>query len=144
MDLNESTLRSWVLKFYSLSKYDQDKIKKSLSNFERKRLDELLIQIDALGMGENSAIIDEVVDSDLKSKDLSLELLNRLVQNISPFWYVLVSNKLLSDISLAKKPAYFEEFTCYRENLNDFVLAPKMQTTLDMYFLEKVVHEYEK
>ncbi|USA45387.1 hypothetical protein NDN11_11705 [Acinetobacter sp. C26M] len=144
MDLNESTLRSWVLKFYSLSRHEQEKIKTSLSMSERQRLDELLVQIDALGLGINSVIIDEVVDYDLKSKDLSLELLDRLVGNISPFWYVLVSNKLLSDVSLAKKPAYFEEFVRYRKDLKDAVLAPQMQATLDMYFYERVVHEYEK
>ena len=144
MDLNESTLRSWVLKFYRLSEHDQEKIKTSLSFAERQRLDELLVQIDALGLEGNSVIIDEMIDYDLKSKDLSSDLLNRLVQNISPFWYVLVSNKLLSDVSLAKKPAYFEDFLCYRENLKDFVLAPKMQATLDKYFHEKVVNEYEK
>lgn len=144
MDLNESTLRSWVLKFYSLSRHDQEKIKTSLSIPERQRLDELLIQIDAFGLDANTVIIDEIVDHDLKSKDLSLELLNKLVLSISPFWYALVSNKLFSDVSLAKKPAYFDEFTRHRDNLKDFVLAPKMQATLDMYFHEKVVHEYEK
>lgn len=144
MDLNETTLRSWVLKFYSLSKHDQEKIKSNLSISEIRKLDELLVQIDALGLEGNSVIIDEVINYDLKTKDVSTELLDRLVQHVSPFWYVLVSDKLFSDVSLAKKTTYFEEFTGYRDSLKDFVLAPKMQAALDMYFHEKVVHEYEK
>ena len=44
----------------------------------------------------------------------------------------------------SKKPFYFEEYLNYREHLKGFVLAPKMQTTLDAYFSEKVINECEK
>lgn len=144
MNLNNYALRSWVLKFYSLSLDDQEKIKLNLSKSERQKLDDLLAQIKALGLDTNSSLIDEIVQGDINNHDLYPILFEKMVEVISPFWCVLIGNKLFSDVSLSKKPFYFEEYLNYREHLKGFVLAPKMQTTLDAYFSEKVINECEK
>ncbi|MHA3081837.1 hypothetical protein ACX1NX_01345 [Acinetobacter sp. ANC 5383] len=144
MDPNESALRSWVLKFYSLCTIDQEKIKSKLSQSEQEKLGELLAQIKALGIEQDSPLLGEPTLDDLGHQDVSSILLEKMAEVIPPFWYVLVGNKLFSDISLSKKPSYFKEYLDYKEHLKDFVLAPKMQATLDVYFNEKVSNEYKK
>ncbi|MDR7016421.1 hypothetical protein [Acinetobacter sp. 3657] len=144
MDLNESALRNWVLRFYCLSLNDQEKIKSNLTRSEREKLDELLTEVKAFGIDENTSIIDEVVSADKSNLDITSTLLSKTTEVISPFWYVLISAKFFSEISLNKKPSYFKDYLQYKESLQDFKLAPKMQATLDMYFREKVINEYEK
>lgn len=144
MNPNEYALRAWVLKFYSLCSVDQEKIKSKLSQSEQEKLDELLAQIKALGIEQNSSLIDETTLGELGHHDVLPTLLEKMTEVIPPFWYVLVGNKLFSDISLSKKPSYFKEYLDCKEHLKDFVLAPKMQTTLDTYFNEKVANEYKK
>lgn len=144
MNPNEYALRAWVLKFYSLCSVDQEKIKLNLSQSEKNKLDELLIQIKALGIEQNSPLLGETTLDDLDHQDILPILLDKITEVIPPFWYVLVGNKLFSDISLNKKPSYFKEYLDCKEHLKDFALAPKMQITLDAYFNEKVANEYTK
>lgn len=144
MDPNESALRNWVLKFYSLWTVDQEKIKSKLSQSEQEKLDELLAQIKALGIEQDSPLLGEPTLDDLGHQDISSILLEKMAEVIPPFWYVLVGNKLFSDISLSKKPSYFKQYLECKEHLKDFILAPKMQATLDVYFNEKVSNEYKK
>jgi hypothetical protein len=144
MNPNEYALRAWVLKFYSLCSVDQEKIKLNLSQSEQDKLDELLIQIKALGIEQNSPLLGETTLDDLDHQDILPILLDKITEVIPPFWYVLVDNKLFSDISLSKKPSYFKEYLDCKEHLKDFALAPKMQITLDAYFNEKVANEYTK
>lgn len=144
MSLNEYALRAWVLKFYSLCSVDQEKIKSNLSQFEQEKLDKLLAQIKALGIEQDSSLLGETTLGDLGQKDVLPILLEKMTEVIPPFWYVLVGNKLFSELYLGKKPSYFKEYLECKEHLKDFALAPKMQTTLDAYFNEKVANEYNK
>jgi len=144
MNPNEYALRTWVLKFYGLSLGDQEKIKSKLSQSEYEKLNELLTQIKALGIEQDSSLLGETTLDDLGHQDVVPILLEKMIELIPPFWYVFVSNKLFSDISLSKKPSYFKEYLDCKEHLKDFALAPKMQTTLDAYFNEKVANGHKK
>lgn len=135
-------LRSWVLKFCSLTSQDQEKIRLNLNVSELKKLDELLVQVQALGIDSQQKIIKDFIETDVKDYDSYSVLLDKVIQNISPAWCALIEDRIFSVISLQKDPSYCNEYLKYKEIFNKFKLAPKMKDSLNTYLHEKIIYEH--
>lgn len=135
-------LRSWVLKFCSLTSQDQEKIRLNLNVSELKKLDELLVQVQALGIDSQQKIIKDFIETDVKDYDSYSVLLDKVIQNISPAWCALSEDRIFSVISLQKDPSYCNEYLKYKEIFNKFKLAPKMKDSLNTYLHEKIIYEH--
>lgn len=135
-------LRSWVLKFCSLTYQDQEKIRLNLNVSELKKLDELLVQVQALGIDSQKKIIKNFIETDVKDYDSYSVLLDKVIQHISPVWCALIEDKIFSEISLQKDPSYCNEYLKYKEIFNKFKLAPKMKDSLNSYLHEKIIYEH--
>nr|WP_312825248.1 hypothetical protein [Acinetobacter oleivorans] len=134
-------LRSWILRFSSLTSNEQEKIRLNLNDSEVEKLDELLQQVQSLGIDSKNLFIKDYIEADLKDCDSYSVLLDKMIQNISPVWCALIDDNLFSEISLKKDHAYYREYIKYKEIFNEFELAPKMKASLTNYFYEKVIYE---
>jgi len=134
-------LRSWILRFSSLTSNEQEKIRLNLNDFEVEKLDEILQQVQSLGIDSKKLFIKDYIEADLKDCDSYSVLLDKMIQNISPVWCALIDDNLFSEISLKKDDAYYKEYIKYKEIFNQFKLAPKMKASLNNYFYEKVIYE---
>ncbi|MDC5647743.1 hypothetical protein OIN78_16825 [Acinetobacter baumannii] len=134
-------LRSWILMFCSLTSDEQEKIRLKLDESEVEKLEELLQQVQALGIDSKKISIKDFIEDNLKSWDSYSELLSKVIQYIPPVWYVLLEDNFFTEVSLKKDPAYYKEYMKYKEIFNQFKLAPKMKASLSNYFYEKVIYE---
>ncbi|MFW6713528.1 hypothetical protein ACODTS_16700, partial [Acinetobacter pittii] len=85
-------LRSWILMFCNLTSDEQEKIRLKLDEPEVEKLEELLQQVQALGIDSKKISIKDFIEDNLKSWDSYSELLSKVMQYIPPVWYVLLED----------------------------------------------------